>query len=104
MLQHQPWRKAASVPYGFDPEQQALLRGFSSELAFAIVTLCLRAERNRLEGEQLKSAQREQERIGREMHDGLCQVLVAAKYQSAYLASLAKRPPAGASNRSKCQS
>ena len=80
----------ASVPRAFDSEQQVLLREFSNELAFAIVSLRLRAERQRLERELLRSTQQEQERIGRDLHDGLCHWLVGAKYQSAYLMSLAK--------------
>lgn len=44
--------------------------------------------RKRLEREILLTIEREQERIGRDLHDGLCQVLVAAKYRSAFLEKL----------------
>jgi PAS domain S-box-containing protein len=39
------------------------------------------AERERLEGEVLRRIEQEQERIGRDLHDGLCQILVGTKYR-----------------------
>jgi PAS domain S-box-containing protein len=50
----------------------------------------LQAERERLEREVLRRIEMEQERIGRDLHDGLCQVLVGAKYRSALLEKMLK--------------
>jgi signal transduction histidine kinase len=77
-------------PNMFDESEQLLLEDLANDLAFGISMLRLRAERERLEDEILKSIEREQERIGRDLHDGLCQVLVGAKYRSGYLKRLAK--------------
>lgn len=48
-------------------------------------------ERERLEEEVVKSVEREQERIGRDLHDGLCQMLVGAKYHACILQRISKR-------------
>jgi signal transduction histidine kinase len=77
-------------PDMFDHGEQLLLEDLANDLAFGISMLRLRAERERLEDEILKSIEREQERIGRDLHDGLCQLLVGAKYRSVYLRGLAK--------------
>lgn len=74
----------------FDKAEQLLLEDLANDLAFGISMLRLRAERERLEDEILKSIEREQERIGRDLHDGLCQLLVGAKFRSVYLKRLAK--------------
>lgn len=79
-----------SKPNMFDAGEQLLLEDLANDLAFGISMLRLRAERERLEDEILKSIEREQERIGRDLHDGLCQLLVGAKYRSVYLKQLAK--------------
>lgn len=79
-----------SEPNMFDKGEQLRLEDLANDLAFGISMLRLRAERERLEDEILKSTEREQERIGRDLHDGLCQVLVGAKYRSVYLRRLAK--------------
>lgn len=79
-----------SEPNMFDEGEQLLLEDLANDLAFGISMLRLRAERERLEDEILKSIEREQERIGRDLHDGLCQLLVGAKYRSFYLKRLAK--------------
>jgi nitrate/nitrite-specific signal transduction histidine kinase len=75
----------APEPDAFDPGEQLMLTDLANDLAFGIHTLRLRAERERLEDEILNSIEREQERIGRELHDGLCQLLVGAKFRSSYL-------------------
>src|SRR5215469_6343859 len=77
-------------PNMFDKSEQMLLEDLANDLAFGISMLRLRAERERLEDEILKSTEREQERIGRDLHDGLCQLLVGAKFRSVYLKRLAK--------------
>jgi len=41
----------------------------------------IRTERERWERETLRRIEEEQERIGRDLHDGLCQILVGAKLQ-----------------------
>ena len=79
-----------SEPNMFDKSEQLLLEDLANDLAFGISMLRLRAERERLEDEILKSIEREQERISRDLHDGLCQLLVGAKYRSVYLKRLAK--------------
>jgi signal transduction histidine kinase len=77
-------------PNMFDKAEQLLLEDLANDLAFGISMLRLRAERDRLEDEILKSIEHEQERISRDLHDGLCQLLVGAKYRSVYLKRLAK--------------
>lgn len=72
----------------FDAAEQILLTDLASDLAFGINALRLRKERERLENEVLKSIEREQARIGRELHDGLCQILTGAKFRSSYLAKI----------------
>ncbi len=79
-----------SKPNMFDQSEQLLLEDLANDLAFGISMLRLRAERERLEDEILKSIEREQERISRDLHDGLCQLLVGAKYRSVFLKRLAK--------------
>jgi len=46
------------------------------------------AQRERLEREVLRRIEQEQERIGRDLHDGLCQSLVGAKYRIGVLEKL----------------
>lgn len=48
-------------------------------------------ERKKLEREMVTAAEREQERIGRDLHDGLCQVLAVAKLRAALLAQSVRR-------------
>jgi len=48
----------------------------------------IRAERERLESEVLRRIELEQERIGRDLHDGLCQTLVGTKYRIGVLEKL----------------
>ncbi len=75
----------APEPDGFDADEQLMFNDLANDLAFGINTLRLRAEREQLENEILKSTEREQERIGRDLHDGLCQLLVGARFRSVYL-------------------
>ena len=77
-------------PNMFDEGETLLLEDLANDLAFGISMLRLRAERERLEDEILKSIEREQERISRDLHDGLCQLLVGAKYRSVFLKRLAR--------------
>jgi signal transduction histidine kinase len=84
----------APKPDAFDAGEQQLLLDLANDLAFGISNLRLRAERERLEDEILRSIEREQERIGRDLHDGLCQLLVGAKFRSVYLQKISGSPPA----------
>lgn len=47
--------------------------------------------RKRMEREMLTTAECEQERIGRDLHDGLCQILIAAKLHAVSLTQKARR-------------
>jgi PAS domain S-box-containing protein len=80
----------AREPAAFDDAEKLLLTDLANDLAYGINTLRLRAERARLEDEILKSIEREQERIGRDLHDGLCQVLAGAKFRSGYLQRISR--------------
>ena len=81
----------AQQPDAFDAGEQRLLTDLANDLAFGISNLRLRADRERLEEEILKSIEHEQERIGRDLHDGLCQLLVGAKFRGVYLQKIS--PP-----------
>ena len=75
----------APKPEAFDAAECVLLTDLANDLAYGIGTLRLRAERERLEKEIIDSIEREQERIGRDLHDGICQMLVGAKFKAGYL-------------------
>lgn len=81
----------ASQPDAFDATGQLLLADLANDLGFGITSLRLRAERKRLEDEILKSIEREQARIGRDLHDGLCQVLTGAKFRCGFLEGISAR-------------
>jgi PAS domain S-box-containing protein len=49
------------------------------------------ANRKRLEQQVLEGVQREQERIGQDLHDGLCQLLTGIKFKSVALGSALRR-------------
>lgn len=88
----------------FDDAEKLLLTDLANDLAYGINTLRLRAERVQLEDEILKSIEREQERIGRDLHDGLCQVLAGAKFRSGYLRKISRdRLPAVAKEARKLE-
>ena len=75
----------APEPYAFDAGEQLLLTDLANDLAFGINALRQRNARERLENEMVQSIEHEQERIGRDLHDGICQMLVGAKFRSVYL-------------------
>ena len=81
----------AAEPDAFNPADQLLFMDLADDLAFGLGNQRLRGERQRLEGELLKSAEREQERISRDLHDGVCQLLVGAKLRSGCLQNLTER-------------
>lgn len=86
----------AQATDAFDTGEQLLLADLANDLSFGIAALRLRAERTRLEDEILKSIEREQERIGRDLHDGLCQLLVGAKFRCGYLQGITAKELAAA--------
>jgi PAS domain S-box-containing protein len=49
------------------------------------------ADRQRLERQVLESVEREQQRIGRDLHDGLCQLLAGIKFKAAALRARLRR-------------
>jgi two-component system, LuxR family, sensor kinase FixL len=63
----------------------AFLRNKEGRLNILAVVRDL-SERSQRESEVLRRIELEQERIGRDLHDGLCQILVATKYHGALLA------------------
>jgi signal transduction histidine kinase len=77
----------------FDDSELLLLTDLANDLAFGINMLRLRAERERLEDEILKSIEREQERIGGDLHDGLCQLLTGAKFRCAFMGKFGRNNP-----------
>jgi len=78
----------APAPDAFNEVEQQRLMEFANDLAFGITALRLRTERTRLENEMLKSIERERERIGRDLHDGIGQLLTSIKLRCGYLKDL----------------
>jgi PAS domain S-box-containing protein len=64
----------ASEPDAFDAEEQHLLTDLANDLALGITALRLRADRELLQRQLLNISDREQQRIGQDLHDGLCQI------------------------------
>lgn len=61
----------AAAPHAFDTQKVAVLRQLANDLAFGIRSARAAADHRRLEREVLESAQREQHRIGRDLHDSI---------------------------------
>jgi PAS domain S-box-containing protein len=78
----------ARTANAFDAGEEQLLSDLANDVAYGIANLRIRRERERLEREIVGSIEREQERIGRDLHDSLCQILVGAKFRSIYLARI----------------
>jgi PAS domain S-box-containing protein len=76
----------ASEPEAFDPAEVNLLTQLAHDLAFGITALRTRVERQRLEKQVLEISEREQRRIGQDLHDGLGQRIVAARFMCSALA------------------
>jgi PAS domain S-box-containing protein len=68
------------------------LRGESGEVEFTVASGIDITERKRLEQEILEITEREQKRIGQDLHDGLCQVLAGIDLMST---ALQKKLPKG---------
>jgi signal transduction histidine kinase len=65
----------AGVVDAFSRDDLNLLEKFANDLTFGIASLRLRADRERLQKELLENSENERCRIGRDLHDGLCQEL-----------------------------
>ncbi len=70
----------------FDTEELKLLTELANDVAFGVTTLRTRAVRERLEREVLEISEREQRRIGQDLHDGLGQRVGAARLTCAAVA------------------
>lgn len=78
---HTQWREARATLENHVKERTAALSKVNTELSAEI------AERTRLEQEILTISEREQRRIGQELHDGLCQELAANAFMARALAT-----------------
>lgn len=70
----------AKEPEAFDKAETDLLVKMADNVAFAIRLIHMREERRLLEKEILRICEREQERVGQDLHDSICQTLVAARF------------------------
>jgi signal transduction histidine kinase len=64
----------------FQRQETSLLQNLAGDIAYGLVALRTRAERERLQGELLEISEREQRRIAQDLHDGLCQQLLGAAF------------------------
>jgi PAS domain S-box-containing protein len=64
----------------FQPEEARLLQNLSGDIAYGLIALRTRAERERLQRELLLVSEREQRRIAQDLHDGLCQQLLGSSF------------------------
>jgi len=69
----------------FQRQEADLLRNLAGDIAYGLIALRTRAERERLQRELLDISEREQRRIAQDLHDGLCQQLIGASYLAASL-------------------
>jgi signal transduction histidine kinase len=69
----------------FQEEEAHLLQNLAGDIAYGLVALRTRAERERLQRELLDISEREQRRIAQDLHDGLCQQLIGNSYLAASL-------------------
>jgi PAS domain S-box-containing protein len=65
----------AGIVDAFSRDDLNLLEKFAADLTFGIASLRLREDRERLQKELLENSENERFRIGRDLHDGLCQEL-----------------------------
>ena len=66
--------------FAFQREEAHLLQNLAGDIAYGLVALRTRAERERLQRELLDVSEREQRRIAQDLHDGLCQQILGAGY------------------------
>jgi PAS domain S-box-containing protein len=64
----------------FQREEAHLLGNLAGDIAYGLIALRTRAERERLQRELLEISEREQRRIAQDLHDGLCQQLLGASF------------------------
>jgi PAS domain S-box-containing protein len=64
----------------FQREEAHLLKNLAGDIAYGLIALRTRAERERLQRELLEISEREQRRIAQDLHDGLCQQLLGAGF------------------------
>jgi PAS domain S-box-containing protein len=67
----------------FQREEAELLGNLAGDIAYGLIALRTRAERERLQRELLEISEREQRRFAQDLHDGLCQQLLGASYMAA---------------------
>lgn len=67
----------------FQREEASLLQNLAGDIAYGLVALRTRGEREQLERQLLEISEREQRRIAQDLHDGLCQQLLGASYLAA---------------------
>jgi len=73
-------------PEAFDPEEIKLLSQLAGDLAFGVTALRTKAARKQLEQQVLEVSEREQRRIGQDLHDSLGQLIAAARFTCSALA------------------
>lgn len=76
----------AVEPRAFDAENLTLLKEMADNLAFGIMAVRARAEREGLQREILNISEQEQRRIGQDLHDALGQTLLGISFMSTSLA------------------
>lgn len=70
----------AAQPNAFGDSETQLLKQLAKDLSFGILALRGRDDRTRLEREVLDISEREQRRIGQDLHDGVGQSLTGIRY------------------------
>lgn len=76
----------ASEPMAFDDDEVKLLMQLAEDVAFGVTALRTQATRQRLERQLLDIIEREQRRIGQDIHDGLGQRIASARLTCAAVA------------------
>ena len=86
----------AAEPAAFDVEEMRLLSEMADDLAFGILVLRTRSERERLEREVLQASEDERRRIGQDLHDSLGQTLTGIVFLSSALTQAVESREPGA--------
>ena len=69
----------------FQKEETLLLQNLAGDIAYGLIALRTRAERELLQREILHISEREQRRIAQDLHDGVCQQLIGISYLASAL-------------------
>jgi PAS domain S-box-containing protein len=77
---------SSHVTQEIPPQTQLVIEALATQAAGAIARIRAEAERHRLERQLLEITDREQARIGQDIHDGLCQHLVSLAFDANSLA------------------